>query len=174
MKNLIKISLILSLVASFQIPVLAQESYALNPELQQKMAPFAKLEGHWKGSGWMMSQDRVQMTFEQEEQIQFKLSGTVLEIEGKGTSNGEVIHHALAFISPSQEEGKFDFTSILQSGMKGTYPAYWQDGKLIWQPVEQVRYIVQINERGQWFEIGEYNAGPKWYKFMEMTLERVE
>lgn len=173
MKNLTQITLIFGLLAAFQIPLKGQVSYELNEKAQAKMAQFASLEGKWKGSGWMMGQDRVRSTFESEEIVQLKLSGTVLEIEGIGVSDGKVVHHALGLINPTEEEGKFEFTSILQSGSKGTYPARMEDGKLVWQPVDQVRYIIQINEHGQWFEIGEYNAGLAWYKFFEMTMDKV-
>ncbi len=122
----------------------------------------------------MMGQDRVRQNFEQEEIIEMKLSGTILQIEGIGPAEGKVVHHAVALIQPVEEDGKYEFTSFLQSGMKGTYPAQLEGGKLIWNPTDQVRYIIQINEQGQWHEIGEYNAGNAWYKFMEMTLNKIK
>ena len=164
--------LFLCLMAGVQFTK-AQE-YALNPEAQQKMRSLAFLEGHWKGSGWMMGQDRQRMSFEQEEIIKFKLSGTILEIEGIGKSDGKVVHHALAVIQPKGEDGQFEFSSYLQSGLSGKYPASFVDGKFIWKPTAQVRYVIQLNEKGQWHEIGEYNAGDQWYQFMEMTLEKVK
>lgn len=174
MKNLIKISLLFALLISFQMNAWSQVSYELNLENQKKMEALAFLEGKWKGSGWMMGEDRVRQNFEQEEFIEMKLNGTIFQIEGIGSAEGEVVHHALAFIQPKEEEGKFEFTSILQSGIKGTYPAQLEGGKLIWNPTEQVRYIIQINEQGQWYEIGEYTTGNAWYKFFEMTLDKVE
>lgn len=174
MKNLAKISLLILLIISFQIPAWSQVSYELNLDNQRKMAPLSFLEGKWKGSGWLMGEDRVRQNFEQEELIEMKLSGTILQIEGIGTAEGKVVHHALALIQPAEEDGKFEFTSFLQSGLKGTYPAQLEDGKLIWQPALQVRYIIQLNDQGQWHEIGEYNAGNAWYKFFEMTLAKVQ
>ena len=98
MKILFKIILITGLVASFQLKAYAQISYALNTEAQEKLASLSFLEGTWKGSGWMMGEDRTKMTFEQEERVQFQLSGTVLQIEGIGQAEGEIVHHALAMI----------------------------------------------------------------------------
>ncbi len=172
MKNLIQFVLVLTLFAVSSLLALAQPSYDLNEAAQKKLAQLSFLEGKWKGSGWMMGQDRVRLTFEQEENVQFKLSGTLMEVEGIGKSEGKVVHHALAVISIAEGEGKFDFTSFLQSGEKGTYPAELIDGKLYWYPVKEVRYVIEINDQGQWFEIGEYNAGTQWYKFIEMTLEK--
>lgn len=174
MKNLIKLTWVVVLLLGIQIVSLAQPSYDLNEAAQKKLAELSFLEGSWKGSGWMMGQDRQRMTFDSEEIVQFKLSGTVLEVEGVGKSEGKVVHHALAVISVAEGEGKFDFTSFLQSGEKGTYRAELKEGKLFWYPVEQVRYVIEINDQGQWFEVGEYNAGTQWYKFFEMTLEKVK
>jgi hypothetical protein len=174
MKNLIQLLCFAALVLGMKTNVSAQPSYGLNEAAQKKMSELSFLEGKWKGNGWMMGQDRVRSTFESEETIQFKLSGTLLEVEGIGKSDGKVVHHALAVISSAEGEGKFDFTSFLQSGEKGTYPAELIDGKLYWYPVKEVRYVIEINEKGQWFEIGEYNAGTAWYKFLEMTLDKVD
>lgn len=174
MKNMMRIICCAALVLVAMENAWTQPSYDLNEAAQKKMSDLSFLEGKWKGSGWMMGQDQKRSSFEQEETIQFKLSGTVLEIEGIGKSDGKVVHHALAVISSAEEEGKFDFTSFLQSGEKGTYPAELIDGKLYWYPVKEVRYVIEINEKGQWFEIGEYNAGTEWYKFLEMTLIKLE
>jgi hypothetical protein len=174
MKNLFIILLQFLFITAFQIPAWSQVSYELNLDKQRKMAPLTFLEGKWKGSGWMMGQDRVRQNFEQEEIIELKLSGTMLQIEGIGTAEGKAVHHALALIQPVEEDGQYEFTSFLQSGMRGTYPAQLEGGKLIWKPTDQVRYIIQLNEKGQWNEIGEYNAGNAWYKFFEMTLDKVQ
>jgi hypothetical protein len=171
MKNLFTFGFLALLVLQMS-GAWAQPSYDLSAASQKKMAPLSFLEGNWKGSGWMIGQDRVRSTFESEEQIQFKLSGTLLEIEDVSRSEGKVVHHALAVVTPAEDEGKFDFISFLQSGEKGTYPAGLIDGKFYWYPAKEIRYIIELNANGQWFEIGEYNGGGTWYKFFEMTLDK--
>lgn len=173
MKNLMKITLIVGFWLSFQLPARSQAEYELNEAIQKKMSTLSFLEGKWKGSGWMLGQDRQKKTFVQEETVEFKLSGTLLEVEGLGKSGETVVHNAIAWIHPGENDGEFQFTSFLQSGLHGTYPAKFENGKLIWNPVEQVRYTIWINEQGQWQEIGEYNAGSAWYQFFEMTLDRI-
>ncbi len=121
----------------------------------------------------MIAQDQKRFTFEQEENIQIKLGGTAILIEGRGTSEGKVIHNALAIITDADGEGKYDFTSFLQNGRKGTFNVELIGEKLFWYPAEQVRYIIEIKEDGQWFESGEYNAGGTWVKFFEMTLSKI-
>lgn len=173
MKTLAKSFIIIALLISQHGWAMAQVSYRLNESAKQSLSQLSFLEGKWKGAGWIVSQDRQRMTFESEETVQFKLRGTVLEVEGIGRSEGQIVHNALAVISVGSQEGQFDFTSFLQSGEKGTYKAELKEGKLFWYPTEQVRYIIEINDQGQWFEIGEYNDGGTWYKFFEMTLDKI-
>ncbi len=174
MEKLVKITLIVGLWLSFQLPAWAQAEYELNKDVQKKMSSLAFLQGKWAGSGWMIGQDRQKSTFVQEETVEFKLSGTLLQVEGLGKVGESVVHNAIAWIHPGERDGEFQFTSFLQSGMHGPYPAKFENGKLIWNPVEQVRYTIWINEKGQWHEIGEYNTGNSWYQFFEMTLEKTE
>ena len=173
MKNLTQILSLILFSLGISTYATGQQD-VLNPEIQERMKQLSFLEGKWEGSGWMISQDQNRYTFEQTEEVKFQLSGTHLQIEGKGVSDGEVIHHALAMISPKTEENKFEFSSYLQSGQKGTFKAEMKEGKFYWFPNEQVRYIITLNEKGQWFEIGEYNMGDRWIQFFEMTLDKVE
>ena len=106
MKNLTQILSLILLSLGISTYATGQQ-YELNPEIQERMKQLSFLEGKWEGSGWMISQDQNRYTFEQTEEVKFQLSGTHLQIEGKGVSDGEVIHHALAMISPKTEENKF-------------------------------------------------------------------
>lgn len=173
MKNLIQIVIICLFLTGFQRIAAGQQSFEVNEVAKAEVSRLSFMEGKWKGSGWMIAQDQKRYTFEQEENIQIKLGGTALLIEGRGTSEGNVIHNALAIITDSEGDGKYDFTSFLQNGRKGTFKAELIDEKLFWYPTEQVRYIIEINENGQWFETGEYNAGGTWVKFFEMTLSKI-
>lgn len=132
------------------------------------------LVGNWKGNGWMYSQDRQRHEFEQTEDIQFKLDGTAILIEGLGKSEGKVIHNAIALITYDKKEGRYSFSSYLSNGRKGDFKAELIGEKFYWYPMENMRYIIEINETGQWFEIGEYKQSDSWNKFFEMTLEKIK
>ncbi|UZD21512.1 hypothetical protein PBT90_18520 [Algoriphagus halophytocola] len=166
MKNLIV--LILSLLPFFAIG----QNYELNKEAQGELKNLSFLEGEWQGAGWMMNQSREKMEFEQTEIVSFKLDGTALLIEGQGTSNGKTVHNAMAIVTMAEGSGKFEFHSFLQSNQHGTYQAELVDQVLYWYPVENVRYVIQLNDQGQWHEIGEVNSGGNWYQFFEMTLNK--
>ncbi|RAI95359.1 hypothetical protein [Algoriphagus yeomjeoni] len=141
---------------------------------QAEMKKLSFLVGEWSGSGWMMGQDRVKHTFNQSENIQFKLDSTAILIEGLGKSEGKIVHNAMAIITFTGKEDQFDFQSFLSSGQKGSFKSELIDGIYYWYPTESVRYIIQINEKGQWSEIGEFNQGDTWYPFLEMTLDKKE
>lgn len=173
MKILAKILISLSILLGASILTKAQTQYDLNQGSQEAMKILSFMEGNWKGSGWMMGEDRQKHTFDQTEEVRFKLSGTSILIEGKGISNGKVIHHALAVISPGTEPDSYSFSSFLQSGRKGTYQAELKGDDFYWHPSDQVRYIIHLNEQGQWYEKGEYKMGENWFQFFEMTLDKV-
>lgn len=166
MKNLI-------LIWMFCLPLLANgQNYEVSREAQQEIKNLEFLVGEWSGSGWMMNQSREKMTFDQTESVQLKLNGTGLLIEGVGRSEEEIVHNALAIVTMDEGENIFKFTSFLQSNQQGSYKAELIDDVFYWYPVENVRYVITINEKGQWHEIGEANSGGNWYQFFEMTLDK--
>jgi hypothetical protein len=139
---------------------------------QAEISKLLFLEGNWEGKGWMFGADRAKHEFEQTEKIRLKLDGTALLIEGRGTSNGKSIHDALAIIRYNHQEKNFSFTSFLSTGMGGSFKAELKEDKLYWYPNETIRYIISINEKGQWYEIGEMNMNGSWFTFFEMTLNK--
>ncbi|PZX53156.1 hypothetical protein [Algoriphagus chordae] len=139
---------------------------------QSQVKQLEFLVGEWQGSGWMMGQDRVKRTFDQTEKVMFKLDSTAILIEGMGKSDGKIVHNALAILTANGESNHFDFQSYLPSGQKGTFKSELKEEVFYWYPTESVRYIIRINDKGQWHEIGEFNQGENWYTFFEMTLDK--
>jgi hypothetical protein len=130
------------------------------------------LVGDWKGSGWIMGRDGERHPFDQTEKVQFKLDSTVILVEGLGKTGGIVTHNALAVISFDKAEQNFSFRSYLSTGLGGTFTGEVIEDSFYWYPNENMRYIIRINEDGQWFEKGEMNRGGEWFQFMEMILDR--
>ena len=139
-----------------------------------EVSKLAFLIGNWKGAGWMMGRDRQKTDFNQTENIQFKLDSTAILIEGTGKNNGRDVHNALAIVSYNKEDGNYSFQSYLQNGMKGNFVGELIDGKFYWYPFKNMRYIIEVNEEGQWYEIGEIKQDENWYPFFEMTLNRAD
>ena len=152
--------------------VSAQE-YETDTVSRTALEKLSFMTGNWEGEGWMMGRDGQKNEFTQTEKIRFKLDGTVLLIEGQGTAGGIVIHDAMAIVSYDKEENNYTFQSYLKTGRKGEFDGELIDGKFYWYPNPQMRYIIGINEQGQWYETGEFARGEGWFQFFEMTLDRV-
>lgn len=171
MKNLIKIIVFIGALTGFQQEALSQ-NVDTDPVSKKYVSQLSSMVGSWEGEGWMMAADQKRHEFSQTEIIQFKLDSTAILIEGKGMENGKVIHNAMAIITYSGEHDQYDFQSFLQNGRQGSFEAELIDGVFYWYPMENIRYIIKINEQGQWFEIGEIKQGDNWYQFFEMTLKK--
>jgi hypothetical protein len=151
----------------------AQESET-DLQSQQEIVKLNFIVGNWQGSGWMMGRDGQRHNFSQTESIQLKLDSTAILIEGKGMAEGKSIHNAMAIISYNKTDSAYSFHSYLSSGRSGSYNAELKDHKLYWYPGENIRYVIEVNARGQWFEVGEINRGGEWTQFFEMTLDKVK
>ncbi len=162
------------LAASF-IGVSAQENTV---ELQR--AEVKKLEsmvGQWKGSGWIQ-QGAKRETFTGTENVQRKIDGLALLIEGRFTNpEGKVIHETLAVLAFDPQAKAYRFRTYLATGRSGEY-----DLKIIPDAYEwgfsftggEVRYTIKT-ANDVWFEIGEFSKdGKTWVKFFEMKLEKVK
>ncbi|MEO7212256.1 hypothetical protein [Mucilaginibacter sp.] len=137
-----------------------------------EVSKLAFIAGKWAGKGWMMMQSGRE-SFNQTENVQMKLDSTIVLIEGLGKANGKMIHNALAFIT-FNKAGGYNFRSYLATGREGQFKAELIGSKIHWYPTENMRYIIELNDKGQWFETGEMNRDGKWLKFFEMTLDKVK
>ena len=75
------------------------------------------------------------------------------------------------------------YRPVVYSGVsRGNYEdaeAKVSEGQLVWDmkipQFGDVRYTIKLDDRGQWFEIGEVSRdGKTWQQFFEMTLQRGE
>ncbi|MBR9845780.1 MAG: hypothetical protein GYB35_06555 [Algicola sp.] len=125
--------------------------------------------GNWNGNGWILGRNG-KSEFRQTERIQFKLDSTAIIIEGKGVSNGKVIHDALAILTYDKQKDNYSFRSYLPSGQNAEFEGELIDNKFHWYPNENVRYIIWLDDNNNWYETGEYKKGDAWSQFFEMTL----
>lgn len=130
------------------------------------------LVGDWAGEGWMMGRDGQKHPFAQTEKVRFKLDSTVVLIEGLGKDGESVIHNALAVVSLDKENGNYSFRSYLANGHSNSFRAELVEDDFYWYPGDNMRYIISINEQGQWFEKGEMKGENGWFQFFEMTLDK--
>jgi len=170
MKQIILTAAILLMGAA----TLAAQDNQADRESQPAMQQLEFMTGEWKGTGWMMGRDGSRHNFDQTEKVQFKLDNTVILVEGLGKTDGVVTHNALAIISYNKAAQNYSFHSYLSSGLENTFTGELKEDTFTWYLNENMRYVLRINEEGQWDEKGEMNRGGQWFQFMEMKLDRVD
>ncbi|GAB3935409.1 hypothetical protein [Mucilaginibacter myungsuensis] len=168
MKKLITTLLTFCLITGIAIAQPKEADKAAKAEVSK----LSFITGNWAGQGWMMTQ-AGKSTFEQTEKVRFKLDSTALLIEGLGKTSGKVIHNALAVVNLNKAGG-YNFRSFLATGQEGAFKGELIGNKFYWYPNETIRYIIELNDKKQWYEVGEMKRGDQWTKFFEMTLDKVK
>lgn len=177
MKTIAALSLLL---AVWCVPSLAQSAA---PPATGEMKKLDFLVGRWRGEGWIMLGPNRRHTFRQTEEVERKAGGTVLLIEGLGKSTdpgnaGATVHSAFAVVSYDRDAKVFRWRAFRADGSSVDAEATVSENTLVWGFRDprggSVRFTVRLNEKGQWFEVGEMSRdGQTWMKFFEMTLNRV-
>lgn len=167
------------------VPAAAQPPGAANREALKKLDFLA---GKWKGDATVTLGPMGKQAVSQTEDVQYRLGGTVLLIEGKGTGKlpGKdkegVVFNALAVVSHDAQSGKYSIKAYRAEGQSVEATLTLSDsGKgFVWgfkEPTRgtEVRYTMTLTDKDQWHEVGEYTLdGKAWTKFIEMTLTRVK
>lgn len=145
------------------------------------------LAGKWTGDA-TFARGKDKQTIKQTEAVEYRLGGTVLLIEGKGTGKlpGQdkegVVFNALAVVSHDAQSGKYSIKAYRAEGQSVDATLTLSDGGkgFVWgfkEPTRgtEVRYTMTLTDKGEWHEVGEYTLdGKAWTKFIEMTLTRVK
>jgi hypothetical protein len=167
---------ILALLFILHLTALAQAP-ASGPRAEMKKLDW--LVGRWKGAGWIQMGPQGRKEFTQTETIQARLNGLVLIIEGEGKAkeDGSTVHSALAFVSYDDRAKTFRWRAFTADGRQTDTTAKVDTHALEWgleiPQRGRMRYTIKLNDKGEWFEIGEMSQdGQKWNKFFEMTLQR--
>lgn len=166
------LTLIFTAALLFTASITNAQELETDKEAQKAISQLEFIVGNWAGTGWMMGRDGQKRTFDQTEKIKFKLDSTAILIEGLGKSNGKIIHNALAVVRYNKAEENFNFRSYLSNGRGGDFKAELIDGKFYWYPNDNMRYIIYLNDKGQWYETGEMKRENEWFQFFEMTLDK--
>lgn len=171
------------IVITFLGTVLAQAQGTAPEGLKQEMQKLAFMAGKWRGVAAIRQPNGTLLKVNQEEDIQFKLDGTVLLIEGTGrnTDNNSISFNALAILSYSQQTQEYKFKSYLVDGNQtDAYFKIIEENHFEWGfelPTNaKIRYDLVLNpQKKSWLEKGEYSPdGITWFPFIEMTLTKLE
>ena len=146
----------------------------------------AFLEGKWAGEATVNLGPGREQPVKQAEDVQLKLNGTVLLIEGvgrgklPGKDEEGVVFGALAVVSYDAAAKKYRIRAYRAEGHSVDADLTVTDRGFGWgfkspeQKVE-VRYTMTLTDGGEWHQVGEVSVdGKTWRKTMEMTLKKVK
>jgi hypothetical protein len=166
-------TLLLSMIA------LAAASYAQQPNATAQRDAMKKLEfltGHWVGDATVSRGPGDPMKLQQTEEVQYKLDGLVMQIEGTGRdAAGKVVFQALATISYDDAASVYRFRAYNDGRYLDTEITVTPNG-FAWGFTNgplKVSNTMQLNEKGEWTEVTEatYGSTPP-RKSVEMHLSK--
>lgn len=160
----------------------AQQSETASENLKVNMKKLAYFEGRWKGEAVTTERNGTKTKISQEENIQFKLDGTVLVMEGTGRNpeSGKVVFNALAVTSYDETTQAYKFRSYLMNGsMTDAYFKVLAENTFEWgfdiAQGGKIRFDIVLNPASKtWSEKGSYSPdGKVWHPYIELNLTKL-
>ncbi|MEX2497715.1 MAG: hypothetical protein WD397_02420 [Wenzhouxiangellaceae bacterium] len=139
--------------------------------------------GLWQGSGWAATGPRERQEFQITETVSGKLGGSVLLLEGLGTTMTEsgdeiVTHNAIGLVSFDPAGGRYNLRSHDLRGSVHDSTLEIDGDVMRWafrdeSSGAQLRFEIRV-EGDTWHEIGHVSpdGNENWYPMLEMTLHR--
>lgn len=148
---------------------------------REQMNALSFLSGKWRGDARIVQQGGVVVNVTQEETIEYKLDGLVLQVEGVGRNKTEpanISFHALAYINYNAGNNSYEMKSYLKDGKQtDAFFKVVETNRYDWGfdvPGGKIVYHITIDPATrQWNEKGEFSRdGTQWYPFFEMNLTK--
>lgn len=176
-----KLVTLILLIAVFPLSLAAQ---TLANKQQEEMKKLGFLVGKWQGEGWIQ-QGSKRETFALTEEVQLKLGGLAILLEGIGKSKnaeaaGKIVHHVMAVVSVDPAGSNFLWRMYTKDGFSLDVPARLTGEKSVECRVTlpqggSIRYTIKLDSQDKWTEAGEFSPdGTNWIKNFEMTMQRVK
>ena len=155
---------------------------------QDAMRKLDFLAGKWQGPATYQTGKGKSQSLQQEEEVRFKLKGTVLLVEGTGRrtpgeagpGGDEVVFNALGVISFDPAARQYRVKTFTLDGRTIEAELKLLDKGLVWgfplpKNAGEIRHTMKLTDKGEWHEISEFSRdGKTWFKTVEMTLTRVK
>ncbi len=156
----------------------AQEAARTSTDVQREaMHKLAFLAGRWSGPITVIRGPGEPLRLTQTENVQFKLDGLVLLIEGQSTgSDGKVLFSALATISYDDASHTYRFRAYNDGHYLETELSV-PDGGFSWQFQSGPAHIVNtmhLTSKGEWNEVTDatFGSGPP-HRSVDMLLQHL-
>ena len=152
------------------------------PDLNAQREAMQKLDflvGIWSGEARVLRGPNQWLDLRQTEEVQFKLGGLVLIIEGVGRSRSDdqVVLQALGIVTFDDETATYSMRAFNDGRFLESEVKLLENKAIGWGFVVdpyRTSSVLRINERGEWTEIAELTIGaepPK--KLLELNVRRV-
>jgi hypothetical protein len=164
-----------SLIA-FSLTLVAQQSGSSSVDAQREaMRKLSFLSGHWSGPITIFRGTGEPLHLTQTEDVEYKLDGLVLLIEGKSTSaSGKVLFNALATIAYDDASRTYRFRAYNDGRYLDTELSVLDHG-FSWGFTSGPAHIVnnmQLTAKGEWNEFTEVTVGSNpAHRSVEMVLQ---
>ncbi|WP_194775397.1 DUF1579 family protein [Pararhodonellum marinum] len=144
---------------------------------EEAIKKLAFIEGQWQGKSNVTTGPGQNMVLDQHEHVELRLGGQVMIVEGKGYQGEELEFNAFAVITFDEARQEYEMNSWLSTGQKTeAYIKVHDQEKWEWGfeiPQGKIRYLISLNEKGQWIETGEFSQdGNTWYPSFNMLLDK--
>jgi hypothetical protein len=168
----------LAVLLLFLTPCFAQAPKPPDVEAQRAaMKNLGFLVGKWSGEDRVWRGPGEPLDLAQTENVQYKLDGLVLLIEGVGRnkSDGKPAFQALATVSYDEATGAYRMRAYnngryLETDLKLADSGQGFSWGFTFGQVK-TNYVMRIDEKGQWTEVGEMTVnGQPPRKFVELTV----
>lgn len=167
-------------------PALAQTSGSTPAPSPAAITALHRLDfllGEWEGNGWIRTGPGEPATFRQHESVRASAGGTVIVIDGSGTSTrasdqGRVVHQAFAVLSFDPQKHGLRMRAYRADGVELDGDPVVSADTLVWgfavAPGMRVRFTIGKAPDGAWHEVGHLlRDGAPPSQFFETTLRKV-
>ena len=148
------------------------------PDLGAQRAAMKKLDflvGKWSGEARMLRGPGEPLVMKQTEEVQYKLGGLLLVIEGVGITDGKPSLQALGIVSYDDETGTYHMRAFKDGRFLETEVKLIDKGFTWGFALGQYRTgsAMRIDEKGNWTEFHEIAIGAQApRKYMELSVSR--
>jgi hypothetical protein len=148
------------------------------PDLDAQRAAMKKLDflvGRWSGEARMLRGPGEPVVMKQTEEVQYKLGGLLLVIEGVGITDGKPVLQALGIVSYDDESGTYHMRAFNDGRFLETEVKLIEKGFTWGFALGQYRTssVMRIDEKGNWTELHEITIGAQApRRYMELSVSQ--
>lgn len=167
-----------ALMISFNLALAAQQPVSNNVDTQREaMRKLSFLVGHWSGPVAIFRGPGEQLHLTQAEDVQYKLDGIVLSIEGKSTSaDGKVLFSALATIAYDDTSHTYRFRAYHDGHYLDTELSVPAEGFSWGFTAGPARIVntMRLTSKGEWDEVTDVTVGSNPpHRSVDMLLQHL-